>query len=62
MKLSVQISSTNKNVFFSKTEDRKVLSRGLYQWEGDGYKERVKESECSRNIMYSCMKMENETC
>jgi hypothetical protein len=25
---------------------------------GGGYKERVKEAECSGNIMYSCMTME----
>jgi hypothetical protein len=29
---------------------------------GGGHKERVKEAECIGNIMYSCMKMENETC
>jgi hypothetical protein len=27
--------------------------------EGVGYKESVKEAECSGNIMCSCMKMEN---
>jgi hypothetical protein len=46
-------------------KDRKakqVLSGGWYQWEEGGYKEWVKEAECSRNIMYYCMKMENETC
>jgi hypothetical protein len=50
-----------KNVFFYR-KVKQVLSRGWYQWEGGEYKERVKKSECSRNIMYSCVKMENETC
>jgi hypothetical protein len=34
---------------FSKTKVRKlkrVFSEGWYQWEGGGYKERVKEGEC----------------
>jgi hypothetical protein len=42
-------------------EDRKVKqipSGGWFQWEGEGYKERVKEGEYDRNIIYSCMKME----
>jgi hypothetical protein len=26
--------------------------------EGGGYKERVKKTECSENIIYTCMKME----
>jgi hypothetical protein len=46
---------------FSEMEDRKVkqvLSCGQYQWEGGGYKERVKEGEYVENIIYSCMKME----
>jgi hypothetical protein len=50
---------------FPKTENRKVkqvLFGGWYQWEGRGYKERVKEAECSGNIMYLCMKVKNETC
>jgi hypothetical protein len=29
------------------------LSEGWYQWEGERYKENVKEVECSGNIMYS---------
>jgi hypothetical protein len=40
---------------------KQVLSWGWYQYvcgKGGGYKERVKEAECSRNIMYLCMKME----
>jgi hypothetical protein len=48
-------------MFFQKTEVKKVKqvqSGGWYQWEGGEYKERVKEGECGRNIMYSCMKME----
>jgi hypothetical protein len=43
----------NKNVFFSKMENRKVkqvLSRGLYQWKLEG--------DYGENIMFSCMKME----
>jgi hypothetical protein len=46
---------------FSKTEDGKVKqvpSGSWHQWEGRGYKERVQEGECGRNIMYSCMKIE----
>jgi hypothetical protein len=45
----------------SKMETRKVkqvLFGDWYQWEGEEYKERVKEAECSGNIMYSCMKIE----
>jgi chitinase len=41
-------------------EDRKVkqvLFGGWHQWEEGGHKERVKEGEYGRNIMYSCMKM-----
>jgi hypothetical protein len=37
-------------------ENRKVKQvpyRGWYQWEQGGYKERVKEAECSRNIMHT---------
>jgi hypothetical protein len=30
----------------------------LIAMEQEGYKERVKEADCSGNIMYSCMKME----
>jgi hypothetical protein len=30
-----------------------------YQWEGRGYKEKVSEDEYGRNIMYTCMKMQN---
>jgi hypothetical protein len=42
-------------------KDRKVkqvLFGGWYQWEGGGYKGRVKEGECGGNIMYSCMKIQ----
>jgi hypothetical protein len=45
---------------FSKTKNWKVkqiLSEYLDQWKGGKYKERIKEAECSENIMYSCMKM-----
>jgi hypothetical protein len=28
------------------------IQRKGYQWEGIGYKERVKEAECNENIMY----------
>jgi hypothetical protein len=41
-------------------KDRKVkqiLSGDCYQWEKEGYKERVKDGEYGRN-MYLCMKME----
>jgi hypothetical protein len=41
-----------------KTITEQVLSGGWYQWEWGGYKERVKESQYSATIMYSCMKME----
>jgi hypothetical protein len=44
MKLLVKLSEKNKNVFLSKTEDRKVkqaLSGGWYKLEGRGYKEGV---------------------
>jgi hypothetical protein len=34
------------------------MSGDWYQWEGEGYKDRVKELECSGNTMYFCMKME----
>jgi hypothetical protein len=34
------------------------MSGGWYQWEEGGHKERVKEDEFGRDIMYSCMKME----
>jgi hypothetical protein len=40
---------------FSKTKYgkiKRVLSRGWYQWKGGGYKERVKEDEFGRNIIY----------
>jgi hypothetical protein len=37
---------------------KQVFSGGWCQWEWRGYKERVKEAECSRNIMYSCTTME----
>jgi hypothetical protein len=57
----MEMPSTNKNIFFSKVEERKVkqvLSGGQYQLEGGGFKERMEESEYGRTIMYSCMKME----
>jgi hypothetical protein len=41
-------------------KDRKVkpvLSRVWYQWEGRGHKERVKEDEYGRSILYSYVKM-----
>jgi hypothetical protein len=31
---------------------KQLLSGGWYQWEGGRYKERVKEAERSRNIVY----------
>jgi hypothetical protein len=31
---------------------------GWHQWEGEEYKENVKEGECSGNTTYSCMQME----
>jgi hypothetical protein len=33
-------------------------NRGWYQFKRGGYKERVQEGECSRNIMYSYVKIE----
>jgi hypothetical protein len=45
---------------FSKMENKKVKrihSEACYQWE-ERIKEKVKESECRRSIMYSGMKME----
>jgi hypothetical protein len=50
------IKQTKMSFFNRKV--KQVLSRGWYQWEGEGYKERVWEGECGENIMYSCMKME----
>jgi hypothetical protein len=41
-------------------KDRKVkqvLYGALYQWEGKGHKEKVKEGEYGRSTMHSCMKM-----
>jgi hypothetical protein len=54
------ILNKQKCLFFpSKTEDSKqVLSGGLVPV-GGIYKERVQEGECSGNIVYSWMKMEN---
>jgi hypothetical protein len=50
----------------TKTENRKakqVLSGCTgCQWEGEVYKERGSEGECGGNILYICIKMENETC
>jgi hypothetical protein len=37
---------------------KQVLSGGWYQWEKEGYEERVYEGEYGRNIMCSCMKRE----
>jgi hypothetical protein len=58
-------SSFNKQkCLFPKMKDRKVkqiLAGSWYQWEGGGYKERVKEGEWW-NIMYSLWKLNNETC
>jgi hypothetical protein len=54
----------SQKIRFFQTENRKVkqvLSGGWYQWEGGGYKERVKEAECSRNIMCYVWKWKNET-
>jgi hypothetical protein len=42
-------------------KDRKVKQICLgywYQQEGEGHKERMKDSEYGRNIVYSCMKIE----
>jgi hypothetical protein len=41
-----------------KQEGKTHLSGGWYQWEKGRYKKRMKEGECSGNIMYSCMKTE----
>jgi hypothetical protein len=44
-------------------KDRKVkqiLSEGWYQLEQGGHKERVKEGKYGGNIIYSCMKMEQD--
>jgi hypothetical protein len=56
-------NETNKNVFlFFKIKKVKQILSGVvgegYQWEGDGYKERVWEAEYDGNTMYTCMKME----
>jgi hypothetical protein len=32
---------------------KQVLSGDWHQWEGRGYKERVKEDECDGNSMYT---------
>jgi hypothetical protein len=37
---------------------KQFLSGSWYQWDGEGGKERVKETECSGNIIYSCMELE----
>jgi hypothetical protein len=37
---------------------KQVLSGGWYQWKKEKYKERVKEGECSGNIIYTYMKIE----
>jgi hypothetical protein len=37
---------------------KQVLSRGWYQWEGGGHKERAKEGKYGGSIMYLCVKME----
>jgi hypothetical protein len=39
---------------------KQVLFGGWYQWEGIGYKERLKGAKCGENIMYSCMKIEKQ--
>jgi hypothetical protein len=54
------VTLNNKNVFFSKTNDRKlkaVLSGDWYQWEEGGYKKRVKEGEYVNVVKILCMKM-----
>jgi hypothetical protein len=40
-------------------EVKQFLSVRRYHWEEVVYKEKVKETECSRNIMYPHVKMEN---
>jgi hypothetical protein len=42
----------------NKQQKKQVSSGGWYQYEREGYKVRVKEAECSGNVMLSCMKME----
>jgi hypothetical protein len=37
---------------------KQVLFGSWYQWKGRRCKERVREAECSGNIMYSYIKME----
>jgi hypothetical protein len=37
---------------------KQALSMGGYQWEGGGYKKRVKEDKYGEYILYSCMKIE----
>jgi hypothetical protein len=38
---------------------KRVLSGCWYQWDGEGWKEMVKEGKYGGNIMYLCMKMED---
>jgi hypothetical protein len=57
----IAILNQQKWFLFQKINNSKVkqvLSGDWYQWEGEEYKERMKEAKCSENIMYSCMKME----
>jgi hypothetical protein len=52
------LNKQNRLFFKNREKEGKTgFSGGWYQWERGRYKERVKEAECSGNIMYSCMKM-----
>jgi hypothetical protein len=53
-------SKLKKNVFLKNEGQKGKVSptRGWYQWEKEGHKERVKEGKYGGNTMYSCMKME----
>jgi hypothetical protein len=53
------ILNKQKYLFFKNREQEGKTGPvwGWYQWEEGQYKERMKEAECSGNIMYSRMKV-----
>jgi hypothetical protein len=52
------LNKQTKNFFHGEQEGKTGPIWGWCQWERGEYKERVKEAECSGNILYSSMKME----
>jgi hypothetical protein len=61
MYMETYLKQREMSFFFQKQrlgrQNRSYLG-GLIQWEKGGYKERVQEGECGKNIMCLCMKME----